>query len=57
MSRRLPGRVRTIDDSSDVGLRVLKDMHAIVVSRAGNSLWLKQDFQNVCKNIRFSGVA
>ena len=39
----------------EVGLRMLDELRALCVTREGNTSWVMNDFQNVCKNVIVSG--
>ena len=40
-----------------VGLRMLTESRVLIVTMAGNSSWVMNDFQNICKNLSVSGNA
>ena len=45
----------TSNKGQEVGLRLLEDARSLIVTLGGNSSWVMNDFQNICKNVRITG--
>ena len=46
----------TSNKGQEVGLRLLEDARSLIVTLDGNSSWVMNDFQNICKNVRITGT-
>ena len=39
----------------EVGLQMQDELRLLIITKEGNTNWVMNDFQNVCKNVKISG--